>query len=213
MNFDEIKFMSLGSNCANLGFIKNRIKGPVDNLSGCRNIVCFEVLFDGDSIIEELNSDPIITDRTPNFEGDSDKYYSYKHYIVCHNDPRTEKYKIEFEKRLRTFQEFIKSINNPDQYLIYSLGTAEINKYKHTLQSDNPIQAEIDFLKNKGLLNKTIFVGCKNVNIKNNWDFYSEDFSKKFSNINYILIEDLNIWKPMESQKQFEEKFLKLNLI
>ena len=116
-------------------------------------------------------------------------------------------------KRLRTFQEFIKSINNPDQYLIYSLGTAEINKYKHTLQSDNPIQAEIDFLKNKGLLNKTIFVGCKNVNIKNNWDYYSEDFIKKFPNINYILIEDLNIWKPLESQKQFEEKFLKLGLI
>ena len=39
------------------------------------------------------------------------------------------------------------------------------------------------------------------------------DPTKKFPNINYILIEDLNIWKPLESQKQFEEKFLKLGLI
>ena len=48
------------------------------------------------------------------------------------------------------------------------------------------------------------------MSLKNYWDFYSDEFPIKFPDVNYILIEDLDIWHPEASQKQFEEKFLKL---
>ena len=206
MKFDDLKFMSIGSNCANLGCVKNRIKGPVDNLAGVDRVICFENLFEGDEILKELSAEPIITDRTPNFEGDSDKYYIYKHYMVCHNDPRTEKYKIEFERRLRVLQDFYKHIQEADHYFVYSLGPSEIDRSKNTLQTDNNLKDIIKFLEERELLKKVIFIGSRNVKSKSYWNFYCSNFREVFPEILYVEIEDLNLWSSEATQKQFQEK-------
>lgn len=209
MKFDDLKFISIGSTCATIGVLGNdRIKGPVDNLAGCKGTICFEVLFNGKFISSIFENQPIITDKKPGYEGDSDKYYQYSHYTVCHNNPLENSYRKELLKRYQTFLDFKKDINNDDHYFIYSLGSADVNKRTHELNVPH-IEKEIQYLKDIGVVNKTIFVGTRLVKNKGNWDFYGKDFSKIFP-VLYVEIEDLNVWHTESTQAQFKDQVCKL---
>lgn len=208
MKFEDLKFMSLGGNCAALALLgKERIRGPVDNLAGVKNKLCFESLLN-DTFLKDFEKTPIISDRVPNFEKDSDKQYTYEHYAVCHNNPTTEKFKLEIEKRYNNFKDFYAQISETDHYFIYCLNT-EISKASHTVQNPKLLKAEIDFLKKKNILQKVIFVETKTDNKKSNWNFWAEDLAK-FKIPLHVRIYDLDIWNPEKTQTQFKEKICEL---
>lgn len=205
LKIEELKFMSIGANCADIGYLgKDRIRGPVDNMSGIDKVLCFECLFNG-TFLDEFKKLPKIKSRVKNFEGDSDKCYFYNSFAVCHNNPFEEKFKLELVKRYNNFKNFYSHIQEPNYYFTYSLNT-EISKITHTIENRSLIEREICFLKDLKILNKTIFVGTRLVKNKGNWDFYSNGFEKEFPEILYVEIEDLNIWHPEDTQKQFKEK-------
>lgn len=205
MKFEELKFLSIGGNCAPIGFLgKDRIRGPVDNLAGVKGKICFECLFDG-TFLDEFEKTPIIQKRNPGFPNDSDKAYIYDHFSVCHNNPFEEKYKKEITKRYETFIDFYSKIAFSNYYFTYSLNT-EISKTNNKIQNSDLLEKEIEFLRKRHILNKTIFVGTKNVHIKNNWNFYAKDFAIAFPDILYVELEDLNVFNPDKSFAQFKEK-------
>lgn len=209
MVFEDMKFMSIGGNCAPIGFLgKDRIRGPVDNLAGVRDKLCFECLFDG-TFLEDFKKEPKIENRHPGYTGDSDKAYIYEHYAVCHNNPFEEKYKIELKKRYETFLDFYSHIELPAYYFTYSLNT-EISKTRNKIQNKELIDKEISFLKDKGLFQKTIFVGTKNVNVKNNWNYYAKEFEEEYPDVLYVELLDLNVFDPVKSFEQFKGKICAL---
>lgn len=209
MKFEDLKFMSIGGNCAPIGFLgKDRIRGPVDNLAGVKGKVCFECLFD-DTFLDDFKKQPIIQDRVPGFPNDSDKAYIYEHYTVCHNNPLEEKYQIEIKKRFDRFKDFYTSIQHSDYYFTYSLNT-EISKRENKIQNLPLLEKEIQLLKDLNVLHKTIFVGTKNVKIKNNWNFYAKEFTTVFPDVLYVELEDLNVFNPDKALKQFKQKIEKL---
>lgn len=207
--FEELKFMSIGANCADIGYLgPDRLRGPVDNMSGVKGILCFESLFNN-TFLEEFKATPIQKPRFKNYEGDSDICYIYKSFAVCHNNPLEEKFIENLKKRYDNFIEFYSHIKEPNYYFTYSLNT-EILKATHTIQNEKLLRDEISLLKNLGILNKTIFVGTRLIKNKGNWDFYSEDFQKKFPEVLYIEIIDLNVFNTSKSQEQFKQKIIKL---
>lgn len=201
--------MSIGGNCAPIGFLgKDRLRGPVDNLAGVKGKICFECLFDNTFLLD-FEKTPKIESRLPGYKNDSNKMYTYEHYAVCHNNPFEEKYKKELEKRYNTFLDFYKNIQLPNYFFTYSINE-EVSKKENKVQNKKLLDAEILFLKQRDILHKTIFVGTKNVNVKNNWNFYAKDFMTLFPNILYVELQDLNVFNTSVSQQQFKEKIIKL---
>lgn len=210
MKVDNLKCMSIGNHCAGLLFLGDcRVVGPVDNLNVKNDKIGFELLFNG-KFLEQFNAKPIITNRVPQYEEDSDKIYSYSHHQVVHNSPFEEKWKVELQKRYNTFLDFYSHIQEPNYYFILTLNS-EVNRCTHKMRNVNLLQREINLLKNLNILNKTIFVSTRNDtdNFKSWWNFWADDLDKYLKGCFHIQIEGL-VGHTKITNEQFLKKFNEL---
>ena len=107
----QLRFMSIGGNCADIGYLgEHRIRGPVDNVNSIYGLRSSELLFKEKLYNEIFETEPVIKPRIPGFETDSKLSFFYKMHEICHNDPRTPEYKQEFMKRLKNFKNFLKNL-------------------------------------------------------------------------------------------------------
>jgi hypothetical protein len=111
--------MSLGGDCLQIAMgdlLQNRILGPVDNF-GVENFSNIVELFDGSLFIKILNKQCdyhyIINDN--NFR------YQYGNYHCCHVHLLDDHIVENFKERVNNFNNFLKDINEPGNYFMYSL--------------------------------------------------------------------------------------------
>ena len=202
----EYKFMQIYGNCAATHYLgKDRIRGPVDNVL-TKNYQTIDLLLTNKYLDYLKNNIPEIKERTPNFEGDSAIGYCYNLIDVVHQDPRTDKYLAETAKRINNFNSFLANIKKPDYYFVYSLNIYDLDNKTHKLKFDR-LEKNIKYLKQKKLLDKTIFVGTIN---NNWWNFWSSDMVpliKKY-NLKYLELDNvgMGICDDTETIKQFNWK-------
>lgn len=208
LKFSDLKFMSIGSNCADIGFLgRNRPRGPVDNMRGRNTHPCFQCLLEG-TFLKEFTKIPKQEPKEKTFEGDTEISYIYDSYEVVHNNPLDRKFKETLEKRYQYFKDFYKNIHKPNYYFTFSLNH-EILKENHSVKK-SLVEEEIALLKKHNILNKTIFIGTKLIKRTGSFDFYSNDFKKMFPQVLYIELEDINLFDTTSTQEQFKNKIIDL---
>ncbi len=206
----EYKFMQIYGSCAATHFLgKDRLRGPVDNVI-TKGYKCIELLLNNEYTDYLIDNKPIIAKRTPNYEGDSTNSYTYDFVEIVHQNPLTGKYIDEIKNRINNFNDFLKNINKDNYYFVYSLNIWDMNNKTHKLNS-TIFEENIKYLKNKKLLNKTIFIGTKN---NNWWNFWSNDLIpliKKY-NLKYIEITDMGmgICDDTATINQFKAEVIKV---
>ena len=203
MDTTNLEFMSIGGNCASFAYLpEKRNKGPVDNFQANKGILSSAVLFNNILIPEIYFSKPIIKDRVPSFEGDSDKEYIFDNYSIVHANPYTEKYKAELERRMNSFNDFFINVKSKkNYYFTYSLDWYETSKYKGNVKDG--FYEGIEMLKHLNILDKVIFVGTKNVEANNNWNFF---FIEVPECIKYVELIDINVYHHGMAYDQFIDK-------
>jgi len=161
MKFEDLKFMSIGSNCAPILFLgKNRIRGPIDNMA-ITDAYAIKFLIENtffNYICDETNF--IITN--PKYgkgrPADPDVWFIYKYVNILHNDPRTDKFKVELKKRCELFNSFLANVKtNKNYYFTFCLNEAMVDTTTHKLK-DKTLYYICEYLKSIALLDKVIFV-------------------------------------------------------
>ena len=208
MKADDYKFMQLAGNCACIGYLgKDRIRGPIDNVV-TNGADFLKLILEGDyyTAVIDWADRAIQLKRIPNFEGDSEIAYKFKHILICHNDPRDKKYQQELHKRCLAFKEFLEKVKTTDTYYFtINLNENDVNRITHEL-NHKQIKNMIEYLKKINLLDKVIFVSTKHTDPNSWWNFYSNDFTayvKKYS-LKHVIIENLDY--TIDTYSQFIAK-------
>lgn len=178
----NLKFLSIGSNCAGIGFLgKARLRGPVDNVV-VKNLG-FKKLFDNTLYEEITETQPQISSKFQSWENDSLLSYSFQSVDIIHNNPFEDSFKKELKKRLERFNNFYENIHNEENYFIYSLSNLDVDKWHNpTKYFSSVIQALTDL----NILDKVIFVGTKRVCYgRRFWKFY---FNEAPKGIKYVTV-------------------------
>ena len=185
INIKDLKFMSLGGNCLNLRLLmdeSSRIKGPVDNMYMSKGLYTIKYILEGDLLkeIESQNFETFKNEWDPKYE----IAYRYKKsgIQIHHNDPTTEKYLIEFQNRCKNLQRMLEE-NNSGHFFLYAFTLADTIDCKGETLSPQFYEG-LEYLKNKGLLNKIIFVHYVSA---------TEEYWKNFSMKNLIIPDNLEI--------------------
>ena len=204
INFKNYKFMSLGSNCADLWYLgSNRLHGPADNIviktaTGV-NYLLNNTLFNkiySDGFTEEI--------KTWANNDDIKNILNYEDFKIVHNNPETDKFKLEFKKRSDRLLNFIADISAENKWLVFNLNDYFATKdHKPTLE----LLKLIKILKDKKLYDKTIFVQLKRTKAttENKWESWidSDYLFKKTIIINDVI-------ELGAAQKQFKEQFINI---
>lgn len=159
MDIDNIKIMSIGGNCRNIPILgKDRIRGPIDNIQLLGGLSDTKIIFE-DSLVSMVKTEtPIQEKRNPTFPGDSDTLYTYSHFQVVHNNPLTDKYLEELEKRMDNFRNFRKKVEmDPNYYFIYAMSIGDV--VLDTQDIKRGFLDGLQYLSQLGLLHKTIIFG------------------------------------------------------
>jgi len=206
-------FMQIYGSCAAVHYLgPDRIRGPVDNvIAKGRGLI--SALLDGTYIEHIKNGTPEIKSRNPIFLGDSPVYYCYDIVNIVHEDPRTDKYQEVLQKRLANFKDFLDQVrSNDNYYFVYSLNIFDLNKDTHKLNG-NILLKNIEYLKEKKLLDKTIFVGCTPGKTGRTWwDFWSNDLIPLITkyNLKYVEVTEMCYGITPDKDKVLAAKFQEL---
>ena len=219
MKFEDLNFMSIGSNCVFVATYPKdeRLKGPVDNTS-LKSVNAVKMLFDNSFYSFIKNTTPVKRPKKPNEfrPGDCEYETIYPNDTVSfvHNIPEGEKFFTEFKKRCDRLYSFIKDVRVKNNcWLVFALngnfvryGTEEL--VKHNLED------VIIYLKSQNILNKVIFLGSKVVNnnykVHNHFlDAKSLELLKHKYNIKYVELINVSTWNPENAQKEFKLKMEK----
>lgn len=211
---DNLKFMSIGSNCYGMAYMgEQRVKGPIDNVLALKGLSSSIFLFEGTLENEILNTTPKLYNKTN--PSQNDITFKYENFWIVHNDVRTKEFKEEFHKRIQNFEDFRKNINLPENWFVYNLGqfdvkfTDGIGKGNNTEEPTDYFLNGLEYFKMLNLLDKIIFVG----------NIHSEprkDFAKFNSKIikdlvpHYIDIIDIQMRHPENNQKEFRTALSRL---
>lgn len=216
MVISDLRFMSIGGNCACIGFLgKYRTKGPVDNVI-LGNPKTIDLLLQ-DKYFDFITTSTFI--QEPRKKGWPEDYGYFSKYLddmvwIAHHDPTTQKYKDELKKRCIIFKDFYqKVITDPNYYFIFNLNEFCIDKKQNNLLNHTFVLEVINILKSYNLLEKTIFVGTKiQYNKATTWNYNSDAFNYYIIkyNLKYIEIIDNNIWKTGASSAEFINKVYRL---
>lgn len=191
-DLENLKFMSIGGNCADIAYLgKDRLRGPVDNVVGRKGLLTIRNLFE-DNLLNVIKETPWkLEPRKPDFPGDSEITYLLTDYRVVHNDPRTEKYQVEIEKRFNNFKSFYEELkNNPKYYFTYSLNYFDVSDTG--VLSKNFFEG-VNLLKSLGILDKVIFIGTTSDKVAF-WNFFPKEHN--IPGLNYIEIEHFSMKEP-----------------
>lgn len=217
MKFEDLEFMSIGSNCVYLACFdkKTRLKGPLDN-TALKSVNGLRL-----AINNELYN--FVKDNTPQKRhknsnefraGDCEWETLYPNRTICfvHNIPEGEKFFAEFKIRCDRLFKYLADIReNNNKWLIFTLN-GNFVKYNTGELIENNLNDVLDYLSEIGLLSKTIIIGSRV--LQSDYKVFDhhlnrESFNKikeKFSHLNYIELNDVNAWEPEDTIKQFKEK-------
>jgi len=222
ININDLKFMSIGCNCADIGFLgKDRIKGPVDNVDILRHEI-FELLLSNKYFDLIKNGKYIKIDKKSWQFGWPNDYAFIFYYLrsdgerlirLEHEDVKTIKYEEELLKRCLVFNDFYtKVLSDNNYYFTFCFNEIVIDNNKSKICSRGFIEESINIFIKYKILDKIIFVGTKTSNKDNVWNYNSEEFKYYIDkyNLKYIEIENNDIWDNEECHKQFLDKVSKL---
>ena len=146
-----LQFMQVYGNCAITFFLHDtRIRGPVDNIvlkskEGIRLLVENKYF---DYIKKTIENNAFkITPRIPSFDGDLDTAYDTNIVRIVHNNPLEPKYLKNLKIRCDNLKEFLKNINNKNNYLIYTINLCDVGIKTHKLIG-NHFEENVKYLKN-----------------------------------------------------------------
>lgn len=207
---DGNNYMQLIGNCSDIGYLgDNRIKGPTDNVLTKGNKTV-EYLLDN-TYLEHLKSDtPITFKRIPSFNGDLTVGYDYDFAQIIHNVPTEQKYIDELTKRIKTFNTFYFCLRRYDNfYFVACLNMYDIDN-KTNLLIDNHFENIIKYLKTRNILDKTLFVQTKTVNVKGTANWWAKNIEPliKQYNLKIITIND----NQLHNEKSHEQFIIKTNV-
>lgn len=215
MKFEDLKFMSIGSNCASIVLLgKNRqFKGPIDNVL-IKGTDAIEALF-LNKYFEILYSSGYSTRNkyiTP-----QDSYpllYDFNFVEILHNNPFTTKYKLELTKRINTFNYFLnKCKTNDDYFFIFTFNNWFINDSTHEVNHLGVTEL-LNLFKNYEILNRVIFV--QTIQPKDNTKHYLNEYSDEFNyyidkyKLKAIMLEKLDEDNIEENKSKFKREICKL---
>lgn len=191
-DIDGNNYIQLLGNCSCIGYLGNaRIRGPVDNCL-TKGVQTLRALLTNTYLEKLLNTKPVLFKRKPSFEGDLTTGYDYDFIQIIHNNPLEQKYIEEVSKRIITFNTFYNQLKIKDNYyFVVCFNMYDIDNITHKADI-NRIIGLINWLNAFRVLDKTIFVQTKTVNIPRTADWWSKDldFLVKHYNIKLITIED-----------------------
>lgn len=187
-------FMQLAGDCSCLGYLGlDRIRGPVDNVL-TKGYKCIEKLINDLYYDEICNTKPDLYKHKKYFKGDIETTYDYPDVQIIHNDPLSVEYLQELKARCIVFKDFYKKvISNDNYYFTINFNSFDVDKNNNEI--NNNINKTINYLKEKDILDKTIFIGLRATEEgrgnkhPNNIEYY-----KKLYNIRYIEIINNDIW-------------------
>lgn len=195
------KFMSLGSMCAPIYYLgENREKGPLDNVRG-KGLKTVKLLFEGNYISEIQNLLPMqpkieifreYDQYNPTIYVDKEhKSYEFPFVTIVHNNPNQDKFMVELKERNDLFNSFLNNVkHNSNYYFTYTLNNYWDNYGTESFKKEE-FEEFMCYLKNYGVLDKTIFVGIDERQFKfHNYKINDSDlkyFQEKY-NLIYIYI-------------------------
>ena len=221
INFEDLKFMSIGGNCTNIYLLgwKNRIRGPIDNVL-IEKVGAIQLLFENKYYNYVKNKPVKLTPKAP--QG-NDPLFSSTYFAgmtMPHNNPKTEKYLEELKIRLETFNQFYTELKQPKShnFFIFVLNN-RTNYYNQKMLRGTLLVDILNFLKSLNLLDKVIFIGTtEDISLKLNWSYYNyslnKDDLKKLQanyNLNYFEVNNLNLETldgKLAAAKQFKDAFM-----
>ena len=202
----KVNFLSIGSNCAALGYLgPNRIRGPFDNVICKNGLLSSKILFNETLFRREFMSPPFVKSREKYFEMDTGYSFSYENIKFIHNDPTTIKFRTEFEKRYQNFKIFYDNLKTlPNYFFTYSLGAADI---RNNFVTDTFYKG-IQFLKKENIVNKIIIVGTKMNKVCDMGNYFNPkivSFCNEYK-IKYVTIDNCDLLNCKDSVAQFYQK-------
>ena len=170
IKFENLKFMSIGSNCADLWYLgQTRVHGPVDNIV-IKSTAAIESLLDK-TFLTNIYTEPFVEEpKLWAHTDDLNIILNYKDFKLVHNNPNTDKFKQELSNRLERLNTFINNIQQKENcWLVFNLNKYFVNE-KH--EATTEFTKLINLLKTKNLFTKTIFVQLKKrkLTTEHKWD-------------------------------------------
>ena len=204
-------FIQLWGDCSGLGYLGElRTRGPVDNVYSVspKNI---QLLLDNKYLDHIKNTIPKEYARRPSFTGDIGRTYDYSTVKIIHNNPLTPEYIKLLTERINTFNEFYKQLQvSNNYYFTVNLNHEIVDPKTNTFLNKQILLDIINILDKYNVLNKTIFVGLKQVKRKDTSNMWVKNFSFEDLGLKYIEIEDNDVWNVTDTHLQFIDKFSKL---
>ena len=195
---DGNHYIQLLGNCSCIGYLgNNRIKGPVDNCL-TKGVETIKALLDGTYYEKLITTKPKLFNRKPSFEGDLIVGYDYDFIQILHNNPLEPKYTYDLSSRIATFNTFYKMLKEKDNfYFVVCFNMYDIDNVTHKAEVER-IKDILNCLNEYNVLDKTIFVETREVNIPRTANWWSEDIEPliKEYNLKLITIEDNLIRGP-----------------
>ena len=217
MKFEDLKFMSIGSNCVYLACFdkKTRLKGPVDNVS-LKSVNGLKLLIENKLYEFVKNNEAQRRHKNDNEfrPGDCEWETLYPNKTICfvHNIPDGDKFFAEFKTRCDNLTNFLIDVKqNNNKWLIFTLN-GNFVKYHTGELIENNLSEVLQYLAEMGLLSKTLIIGSRV--LKSDYKVFDHHLNRasfnkikeQFSHLNYIELNDVNAWEPEDTIKQFKEK-------
>jgi len=203
MNFEDYKFMSIGSNCVFLACLDKsvRLRGPVDNTS-LKSVNGLKLVVE-DKLYDFIkNTTPTKRHKNENEykKGDCEWETAYpdKTLSFVHNIPEGEHFFNNFKLRCQALADFIPKAKTDNKYwLIFTLN-GNFVKYNTGELIMNNLEEVLAYLKETGLLSKTIIIGSRVIN--SDYKVFDHHLNREsfnhikntFKTLNYIELNDVN---------------------
>lgn len=201
------KFMQLWGDCSGLGYLGDlRLRGPVDNVYSVKpaNI---KLLLDNKYYEHIINTTPNEYPRKKSFAGDVGRTYDYGTVKIIHNIPTTDAYRKVLAERINAFNNFYENLkHNNNYYFTVNLNNEIVNPETNTFRNEEYLKEIISILAQYNILHKTIFVGLKQKIRKDTSNMFVKNFSQNYQYLNYIEIEDNDVWDTTKTHLQFITK-------
>lgn len=201
----DYHFMQLAGDCSCLGYLGNdRLRGPVDNVL-TKGYKCIEKLLNNEYYNEIVNIKPELHKHKKYFTGDIETSYDYPNVQIIHNHPTDISYLNELKARCIVFNDFYKKVLTEENYYF----TVNFNSFDldtNNNEINENIRKTIEFLKEKNLLDKTIFVGLRATEkYRGNKHPHNIKYYETLYNIKYIEIINNEVWDANLIDKCYEQ--------
>ena len=200
MKFEDLKFMSIGSNCGDIFFLgKNRVRGPIDNVN------LYKGLINVDDVLSEKLLQDVISKNFDEIERRGQKVYRCRETFIefWHNNPNEEKFLVEFKRR---YDNLRKALKDESFYFTYNPAWTDSKDGKNL---ENSFYKGLQVLERYGIKDRVILTNCINPNedVKN---VFHPSSGFKGEYLLQITLDGISRTNTDEIFQQFKEKVIKL---